>query len=61
MKQQTIMNYNLYALRHELINQDMPTPAETAGLVMLNAWYDGLASEVTTVNNLIKIGVLTNE
>lgn len=58
---QTVTNYNLYKLRHNLINEDLPTVNEQYALEVLEQWYEGLSSEVTTVNKLIKIGVLTNE
>ena len=59
--QHKTMQYNLFGIRHELINQEMPTHQEELALQLLNDWYDGLSSEVSTVNKLIKIGILTNE
>ena len=60
-KQHLKMDYNLFGLRHNLINEDLPTVQERLALEILEQWYDGLTSEVTTVNKLIKIGVLNNE
>lgn len=61
MIHQTITNYNLYRLRHELLNESLPTVTERFALDLLEQWYNGLASEVTTVNKLQKLGVLENE
>lgn len=58
---QTITNYNLFKLRHELINEPLPTVTERFALDILEQWYNGLASETTTVNKLSKLGVLNNE
>lgn len=58
---QTITNYNLFKLRHELISEPLPTVAERFALDIVEQWYNGLASEVTTVNKLSKLGVLNNE
>ena len=58
---QTITNYNLFKLRHELINEPLPTVTERFALDILEQWYHGLASEPTTVNKLSKLGFLNNE
>jgi hypothetical protein len=60
-KQQPKISYNLFTMRHELKNKNTPTAQERLAIEILNYWYDGLASEVTTVNKLVKIGVLNYE
>jgi hypothetical protein len=54
----TINNYNLYELRHNLIEQDMLSSNEDLAVRVLENWYEGKDSEPTTVRKLVKLGII---
>lgn len=54
----TTNNYNLYELRHDLIEQDMLNNNEDLAVRVLENWYEGKDSEPTVVRKLVKLGVI---
>lgn len=54
----TTNNYNLYELRHDLIEQDMLNNNEDLAVRVLENWYEGRDSEPTVVRKLVKLGVI---
>lgn len=54
----TTNNYNLYELRHNLIEQDMLDNNEDLAIRVLENWYEGRDSEPTVIRKLVKLGVI---
>jgi hypothetical protein len=51
-------NYDLYKLRHNLIEQDMRNANENMAIKVVENWYEGKDSEKTVIRKLIKLNII---
>ena len=57
----TTKQYNLYQLRHDLIDQEMRLPIEDEALKIVEHWFEGRDSEMVAVKKLTKLGIIKEE